>query len=70
MIEHIELIVRQMMRKVRIVDAGDTDFLIGDRVDRVHFQSINKMLKAEGKKPAKAKAMLLGVTQSSLGTES
>ena len=38
---HIELIVRQMLRKVRVVDAGDTDFLISDRVDRVHFKTVN-----------------------------
>ena len=41
---HIELIVRQMMRKVRIVDSGDTDFLIGDRVDRIHFETVNALL--------------------------
>ena len=38
---HIELIVRQMLRKVRVVDPGDTDFLIGDRVDHIHFQTVN-----------------------------
>ena len=41
---HIELIVRQMLRKVRIVDQGDTDFLIGDRVDRIHFKAVNAIL--------------------------
>lgn len=67
---HIELIVRQMLRKVRVVDAGDTDFLIGDRVDRVHFKMVNSLVKAEGKRVAAAKPILMGLTQASLGTES
>ena len=67
---HIELIVRQMMRKVRVVDAGDSDFLVGDRVDRIHFASVNVVLRAEGKKVAVAKPVLMGLTQASLGTES
>ena len=67
---HIELIVRQMLRKVRVVDAGDTDFLIGDRVDRVHFKIVNSLIKAEGKRVATAKPLLMGITQASLGTES
>ena len=41
---HIELIVRQMLRKVRIIDPGDTDFLIGDRVDRIHFKTVNAIV--------------------------
>ena len=41
---HIELIVRQMLRKVRVVDPGDTDFLIGDRVDHVHFKMVNALI--------------------------
>ncbi|HEV2601721.1 MAG TPA: DNA-directed RNA polymerase subunit beta' [Candidatus Babeliales bacterium] len=68
--KHIELIARQMFRKVRIIDSGDTDFLIGDRVDRVHFKMVNALLKAEGKKVATAKPVLMGITQASLGTES
>ena len=67
---HIELIVRQMLRKVRIVDQGDTDFLIGDRVDRIHFKSVNAILHAEGKKVAVAKPTLMGITLASLATES
>ena len=67
---HIELIVRQMLRKVRVVDAGDTDFLISDRVDRVHFKMVNSLIKAEGKRVAVAKPILMGITQASLGTES
>jgi len=67
---HIELIVRQMVRKVRIVDPGSSDFLIGDRVDRIHFSHVNALLKAQGKKVATAKPVLMGITQASLGTES
>lgn len=67
---HIELIVRQMLRKVRIVDPGDTDFLIGDRADRVHFKMVNSLVKAENKRAATAKPILMGLTQASLGTES
>lgn len=68
--KHIELIVRQMMRKVVIVDAGDSNFLIGDKVDKIHFQTINAILKAEKKQAAVAKPMLVGITQASLSTES
>jgi len=67
---HIELIVRQMIRKVRIVDKGDSGFAIGDKVDRIHFRSVNSLLKAENKKVAIAKPVLMGITQASLGTES
>lgn len=67
---HIELIVRQMLRKVRIIDPGDTQFLIGDRVDRIHFKTVNAALQAEGKKFAAGKPVLMGITLASLGTES
>lgn len=67
---HIELIVRQMLRKVRIVDPGETDFLIGDRVDKVHFKTVNAALLEENKRPAVAKPILMGITLASLGTES
>ncbi len=67
---HIELIVRQMLRKVRVVETGDSDFLIGDRVDRIHFKAVNSLLKAEGKKVASAKPTLMGITLASLDTES
>ncbi len=67
---HVEVIVRQMIRKVRVVDPGDTDFLIGDRVDRIHFTMVNAALKAQGKKSAVARPVLLGITQASLDTES
>jgi len=67
---HFEVIVRQMLRKVRIVDAGDTDFLIGDRVDKIHFQRVNELLVKEGKQPATAKPLLMGITMASSGAES
>lgn len=67
---HIELIVRQMIRKVRVVESGDSDFLIGDRVDKIHFKTVNEMLKAQGKRVAKARPILMGLTQASLLTES
>lgn len=67
---HMEVIVRQMMRKVRITDSGESDFLIGDRVDRIHFASVNALLASQGKKPASAKPIIMGLTQASLGTES
>lgn len=68
--KHIELIVRQMMRKVRIIEPGDTDFFVGDRIDRIQLQTINAALKAEGKKVSTARPILMGITQASLGTES
>ncbi len=67
---HIELIVRQMLRKVRVVDPGDTNFLIGDRVDRIHFKTVNEALQAEGKKIAAAKPLLMGITIASSLSES
>jgi len=68
--KHIEIIVRQMLRKVTITDPGDLNFVIGDRVDRVHLQSINQIIAKEGKKVATAKALLMGITKASLSTES
>ncbi len=67
---HIELIARQMMRKVRVIDPGDTDFLVGDRVDRIHLKTVNSLMQAERKHVAIAKPVLMGITQASLGTES
>jgi DNA-directed RNA polymerase beta' subunit len=68
--KHIEVIVRQMMRKVRIEDPGDTTFLIGEQVDRMAFQEENERVKAEGKAPAQGKPLLLGITKASLTTDS
>ncbi len=68
--KHIEVIVRQMMRKVRIEDAGDTIYLIGEQVDRMLFQEENARVKAEGGAPAQGKPLLLGITKASLTTDS
>jgi DNA-directed RNA polymerase subunit beta' len=68
--KHIEVIVRQMMKKVKIEDPGDTAFLIGEQVDRIPFHEENAKVKAEGGKPAQGRPMLLGITKASLSTES
>ncbi|MBA3824465.1 MAG: DNA-directed RNA polymerase subunit beta' [Ktedonobacterales bacterium] len=68
--KHIEVIVRQMLRRVRIDDPGDTDMLPGDLVDRFTFEETNKGVLAEGGEPATAATVLLGVTKASLNTES
>jgi DNA-directed RNA polymerase subunit beta' len=68
--KHIEIIVKQMLKKVKIEDSGDTDFLIGMQVDKTVFQEENqRVLKKKGK-PASATPMLLGITKASLSTES
>jgi DNA-directed RNA polymerase subunit beta' len=68
--KHIEVIVRQMMRKIKIEDAGDTEFLTGDQVDRGPFLAENERVRAQGGKPAQGKPMLLGITKASLTTDS
>lgn len=68
--KHIEVIVRQMMRKIRIEDPGDTIFLIGDEVDITTFAEENKRVTDKGGKPAEGKQLLLGITKASLATES
>jgi DNA-directed RNA polymerase subunit beta' len=68
--KHIEVIVRQMMRKVRIEDPGDTAFLIGEQIDRMVFQEENEKAKAGSTKPAQGKPLLLGITKASLTTDS
>lgn len=68
--KHIEVIVRQMMRKVRIEEPGDTSFLIGDEVDRMVFIEENERVKAEGGRAARGRPLLLGITKASLATES
>ncbi len=67
--KHIEIIVRQMLRKVRIMDGGDTDFLAGMQVDRFRLQEVNEKLDKK-KQAAKAEPILLGITRASLSTES
>jgi DNA-directed RNA polymerase subunit beta' len=68
--KHIEIIVRSMLRKVRITDPGDTDFLWGEQVEKYAFQDVNAKAMAEGKRPAEASPVLLGITKASLETES
>jgi DNA-directed RNA polymerase subunit beta' len=68
--KHIEIIVRQMLRRVRIDDPGDTDLLPNDLVDRFHYEETNARALAEGGEPATAQTVLLGVTKASLNTDS
>ena len=68
--KHIELIVRQMLKRVRIGEAGDTDFLLGEHIERFKFEEENERVKKLGKKPALAESLLLGITKASLSTES
>jgi DNA-directed RNA polymerase subunit beta' len=68
--KHIEVIVRQMMRRVKVLDPGDTDFIIEDQVDRKLFEEVNREVVEKGKKPAVADHLILGITKASLSTES
>ena len=68
--KHVEVIVRQMLRKVRIDDPGDTEFLIGMQVDKWKFAQENERIKTKGEKPAQGAPILLGITKASLSTES
>jgi DNA-directed RNA polymerase subunit beta' len=68
--KHIELIIRQMLKKVRIEDSGDTELLQGEQADRFLFKEVNEKTRKEGKKPASAKPILLGITKASLSTDS
>ena len=68
--KHIEIIVRQMLRKVKIVNPGDTDFLWGEQVSHEEFMRKNEEAMVEGKRPAEATPVLLGITKASLETDS
>ena len=68
--KHIEVIVRQMLKKIRIEENGDTEFLPGDMVDFLEYDETNKALIAEGKEPAEGKQVLLGITKASLASDS
>ncbi len=68
--KHIEVIVRQMLQKVRVNDSGDTDFLVGMQVDRWKLQEENERIQKSKKEPAKAEPILLGITRASLSTDS
>ncbi|MBQ1290600.1 MAG: DNA-directed RNA polymerase subunit beta' [Lachnospiraceae bacterium] len=68
--KHIEVIVRQMLKKIRIEERGDTEFLPGSLVDVLDFEDENERLEAEGKAPAEGKRIILGITKSALATNS
>ena len=68
--KHIEVVVRQMMRWVRIEDVGDTEFLVDEQVDRFRFMQENEHIISEGGRPATGRPMLLGITKASLSTDS
>ena len=68
--KHIEMIVHQMLKKVRVEDNGDSDVLPGTLVDVLDFEEMNEKLEAEGKRPAEGKQVMLGITKASLATNS
>jgi DNA-directed RNA polymerase subunit beta' len=68
--KHIETIVRQMLRWVKIEDVGDTEFLIEEQVDKFRFLEENERVIADGGRPATGRPLLLGITKASLSTES
>ena len=68
--KHIEVIVRQMLRKAYVEDPGDSSLLVGQEITRSELNHINRELVAEGKQPARSKPKLLGITKASLGTDS
>jgi DNA-directed RNA polymerase subunit beta' len=68
--KHIEVIIREMLKKVRIIDAGDTELLPGEGVDKWDFRKENDKVIKKGGKPATASPLLLGITKASLSTKS
>ena len=68
--KHIEVIVRQMLRKVKVEDAGDTELLPGGLVEYTDFEEENALVEEQGLEPATARPVLLGITKASLATES
>ncbi len=68
--KHIEIIVRQMLRKVRVTEPGDSQFLWGEQIDKIEFEKENARVEKMGGKPAEAQPVLLGITKASLETES
>ena len=67
--KHIEVIVRQMLRRVTIIDSGATEFLPGALAERGEFESENRRVVAEGGEPASGRPVLMGITKASLATE-
>ena len=68
--KHIEIIVRQMLRRLEITDSGETDLVVGEQVTRESFRLLNQEAEAEGRAPATARPILLGITRASLSTDS
>ena len=68
--KHIEVIVRQMLKKIRIENNGDTEFLPGSLVDVLDFEDVNEEIEKEGKEQAEGKQVMLGITKASLATDS
>lgn len=68
--KHIEIIIRQMLRWVKVEEVGDTEFLVDEQVDKFYFQGENEEVIKKGGKPANARPLLLGITKSSLSTDS
>ena len=68
--KHIETIVRQMLRRIRVVDVGDTNFLVDEQVERHIFEEENERIMQKNGTPAKGEPLLLGITKASLSTES
>jgi DNA-directed RNA polymerase subunit beta' len=68
--KHIEVIVRQMMRRVKVTSVGDTDFILDEQVDRIKFEESNNLIKDKGGTPAVAEPLILGITKASLSTDS
>ena len=68
--KHIEIIIRQMLRRVTVIESGDSDLLAGDLVDRLTYEGVNRQVVAEGGAPASGRPVLMGITKASLATES
>ena len=68
--KHIEVIVRQMLRRVRVKEVGDTDFLVGEQIERSVFEEVNSRVMEQGGNPAVGEPLLLGITKASLSTDS
>jgi len=68
--KHIEIIIRQMLRRVTVIDSGETKMMPGELVDRATYESHNRQALAEGVKPAEGRPVLMGITKASLATES
>ena len=68
--KHIEVVIRQMMRRVKVISTGDTNFIPDEQVDRVHFEEMNREVAMTGGEPAKGEPLILGITKASLSTDS